>query len=116
MRRGRASIWILGLLLTLPAAAAAAPVAVEVHTVSGIRLGRLVGDSRGDTSYFLLTDVARHHESGHAFPPGRGLSPYWVTEMDLKRRMFSVIATSVGRRSMLDAPKKPTTPVVCSRT
>ncbi len=59
MRRGRASIWILGLLLTLPAGAAAAPVAVEVHTVSGIRLGRLVGDSRGDSSYFLLTDVAR---------------------------------------------------------
>ena len=28
----------------------------------------------------------------------------------LKRRMFSVIATSVGRRSMLEAPKKPTMP------
>jgi N-acetylmuramoyl-L-alanine amidase len=60
MRRGRASVWILGLLLlTLPAGVAAAPVAVEVHTVTGIWLGRLVGDSRGDTSYFLLTDVAR---------------------------------------------------------
>ena len=30
--------------------------------------------------------------------------------------MFSVIATSVGSRSMLDAPKKPTTPVVRSST
>jgi hypothetical protein len=30
--------------------------------------------------------------------------------------MFSVIAISVGRRSMLDAPKKPTTPVVRSST
>ena len=29
----------------------------------------------------------------------------------MKRRMFSVIAISVGRRSMLEAPKKPTTPV-----
>ncbi len=36
--------------------------------------------------------------------------------MDLKRFMFSVIATSVGSRSMLDAPKKPTTPVVRSST
>ena len=36
--------------------------------------------------------------------------------MDLKRFMFSVIATSVGSRSMLEAPKKPTTPVVRSRT
>jgi len=33
----------------------------------------------------------------------------WIG-MDLKRRMFSVIAISVGRRSMLEAPKKPTTP------
>ena len=36
--------------------------------------------------------------------------------MDLKRLMFSVMATSVGRRSMLEAPKKPTMPVVRSRT
>ena len=34
----------------------------------------------------------------------------WIG-IDLKRRMFSVIAISVGRRSMLEAPKKPTTPV-----
>ena len=52
-------IWVLGLLLILPVGAAAAPVAVEVSTVSGTRLGRLVGESRGETTYFLLTDVAR---------------------------------------------------------
>ena len=39
----------------------------------------------------------------------------WIG-MDLKRLMFSVMATSVGRRSMLEAPKKPTMPVVRSRT
>lgn len=52
-------IWVLGLLLILPVGAAAAPVAVEVSTVAGTRLGRLVGQSRGETTYFLLTDVAR---------------------------------------------------------
>src|SRR5918993_1498695 len=36
--------------------------------------------------------------------------------MDLKRLMFSVMATSVGRRFMLDAPKNPTTPFVRSMT
>ena len=41
---------------------------------------------------------------------GMGSSSHaWASA--LKRRMFSVIATSVGRRSMLEAPKKPTTPV-----
>jgi hypothetical protein len=34
----------------------------------------------------------------------------------LKRLVTSVIATSVGSRSMLEAPKKPTTPRVRSRT
>ena len=34
----------------------------------------------------------------------------------LKRFMFSVMAISVGRRSMLEAPKNPTTPVVRSST
>ena len=36
--------------------------------------------------------------------------------MDLKRRMVSVMAVSVGRRSIDDAPKKPTTPSVRSST
>lgn len=34
----------------------------------------------------------------------------------LNRYMFSVIAVSIGSRSMLDAPKNPTTPSVHSRT
>ena len=34
---------------------------------------------------------------------------------DLKRRMFSVMATSVGSRSIDEAPKKPATPRVRSR-
>ena len=38
------------------------------------------------------------------------------TGMDLNRFMFSVIATSVGRRSIDEAPKKPTTPSVRSST
>ena len=39
-----------------------------------------------------------------------------LTGIDLKRRMFSVIATSVGSRSIDDAPKKPTIPSVRSIT
>ena len=42
---------------------------------------------------------------------GRHRAPPQFAASALKRRMFSVIAISVGRRSMLDAPKKPTTPV-----
>ena len=34
----------------------------------------------------------------------------------LKRFMFSVIATSVGSRSIDEAPKKPSTPVVRAMT
>jgi N-acetylmuramoyl-L-alanine amidase len=59
MRRGLALISVLGLSLALPAGAAAAPVAVEVSTVSGVRLGRLVGEALGEGTYFLLSDVAR---------------------------------------------------------
>jgi N-acetylmuramoyl-L-alanine amidase len=59
MRRWLAPLWGLGLLLALPAGAAAEPVAVDVSTVSGARLGRLVGEPQGDTTYFLLADVAR---------------------------------------------------------
>jgi hypothetical protein len=38
------------------------------------------------------------------------------TGIDLKRWSVSEIAASVGSRSMLEAPKKPTTPLVRSRT
>jgi N-acetylmuramoyl-L-alanine amidase len=59
MRRWVAPLWVLGLLLALPAGAATGPVAVDVSTVSGARLGRLVGEPQGETTYFLLADVAR---------------------------------------------------------
>ena len=59
MRRWLAPVVVVGLVLAVPAAAPAAPVAVEVSTVSGARLGRLVGDSQGGATYFLLTDVTR---------------------------------------------------------
>ena len=49
-----------------------------------------------------------HHEPAHACSSQTG--------MDLNRCMFSVIATSVGRRSIEEAPKKPTTPSVRSST
>ena len=48
-----------GALLALPASAVAGPVAVDLSTVSGQRLGRLVGEPQGSTTYFLLADVAR---------------------------------------------------------
>ena len=59
MRRWLAPLWVLGLLLALPAGAAAESVTVEVHTASGARLGRLVGEPQGGATYFLLADVAR---------------------------------------------------------
>ena len=59
MRRWLAPLWGLGLLLALPAGAAPGPVAVDVSTVSGVRLGRLVGELQGSATYFLLADVAR---------------------------------------------------------
>jgi N-acetylmuramoyl-L-alanine amidase len=58
MPRWLTPISVLGLLLALPVGAAPGPVAVEVSTVAGVRLGRLVGESQGSGIYFLLTDVA----------------------------------------------------------
>src|SRR5262245_34938797 len=59
MRRWLAPLWVLGVLLALPASPAAGSVTVEVSTASGVRLGRLVGETQGPTTYFLLADVAR---------------------------------------------------------
>jgi N-acetylmuramoyl-L-alanine amidase len=59
MRRWLVPLSGLGLLLAGAAGAVAAPVAVDVSTVSGQRLGRLVGEPQGGTTYFLLADVAR---------------------------------------------------------
>ena len=44
------------------------------------------------------------------------LMPALSIGIGLNRLMFSVIATSVGSRSIDDAPKKPTTPSVRART
>ena len=41
--------------------------------------------------------------------------PAWRDHIPLNFRTQSVMAISVGRRSMLEAPKKPTIPVVCFR-
>ncbi len=59
MLRWLARLSVPGLLLALAAGAAAAPVAVDVSTAKGVRLGRLVGEPQGPTTYFLLADVAR---------------------------------------------------------
>ena len=48
--------------------------------------------------------------------PHRLRQPYCDGASALKRFMFSVIATSVGRRSIEEAPKKPAMPVVRSST
>jgi N-acetylmuramoyl-L-alanine amidase len=50
---------VLGLLLALTAGAAVTLVTVEVSTASGVRLGRLVGESQAGVTYYLLNDVAR---------------------------------------------------------
>jgi N-acetylmuramoyl-L-alanine amidase len=57
MRRWLVPFWVLGLMLALPAGAGS--VTVEVSTAAGVRLGRLVGESQGATTYYLLADVAR---------------------------------------------------------
>ena len=57
MRRWLVPFWVLGLMLALPAGAGS--MTVEVSTAAGVRLGRLVGESQGATTYYLLADVAR---------------------------------------------------------
>src|SRR5262245_39701176 len=59
MRRRFAPLWVLGLLLALPASSATGSVIVDVSTASGTRLGRLVGEAQGGVTYVLLPDVAR---------------------------------------------------------
>src|SRR6185436_11537718 len=59
MRRWFAPFWLPGLLLALTAGAAANPVTVDVSTASGVRLGRLSGESQSGVPYYLLNDVAR---------------------------------------------------------
>jgi len=61
-----------------------------------------------DTPVVLVAaNAGGRPEGAHAAPP---------TGIALKRRMFSVIAVSVGSRSIDEAPKKPTTPSVFAST
>src|SRR4051794_17110327 len=55
----------------------------------------------------LAADLGLPDERAHHVP--------FPVAIALKRRMFSVIAVSVGSRSIEDAPKNPTTPSVLSR-
>ena len=69
--------------------------------------GRLIQPASPQSNCVADDVVLRDEPAAHAVS--------WIG-MDLKRCMFSVMATSVGSRSMLDAPKKPTTPVVRAMT
>src|SRR5271166_5665293 len=79
------------------------------------------GRARGAIrSYEPLNDAPIKHLRRH----GRGIDElvpaachhFAPIAIALKRRIFSTSAISAGRRSMLDAPKKPTTPRVCAST
>ena len=82
----------------------AQPVAVAAPTP---RPRRSTPHARGAPVEALDRNLTCHHEPAHFAPP---------TDISLNRLMFSVIAVSVGSRSMLDAPKKPATPSVRSST
>ena len=68
--------------------------------------------ARGDLIPVLPLACADGRSAGRASRE----AGYRACAIPLKRLMFSVMATSVGRRSMLEAPKKPTTPSVRSST
>ncbi|MCI0547013.1 MAG: hypothetical protein L0027_06990, partial [Candidatus Rokubacteria bacterium] len=104
MRRWLAPLWVLGLLLTLPAGAAAASITVEVSTASGVRLGRLVGEPQGGATYFLLADVARlASASTRRGPRGERMSlvsRYGVVQVARDARRITID----GRPVSLSAP------------
>jgi N-acetylmuramoyl-L-alanine amidase len=54
-----APLGLTGLLVALPGVASASPVAVDLGTAAGARLGRLVGEQEASHTYFALADVAR---------------------------------------------------------
>ncbi|HEX2483201.1 MAG TPA: N-acetylmuramoyl-L-alanine amidase [Methylomirabilota bacterium] len=105
MLRWVAPILVLGLLLTVTAARAeAAPVAVEVSTASGGRLGRLVGEWQGSATYFPLTDVARLASASTRRAPGGDrislVTRHGVVQLAKDARQISVD----GRAVSLAAP------------
>jgi N-acetylmuramoyl-L-alanine amidase len=104
MRRWLARLCVLGLLLALPASAAAAPVTVDVSTATGVRLGRLVGEPQGGATYYLLADVARLASATTRRGPGadrmRVISRHGVVQVAQDSRRISVD----GRAVSLSAP------------
>jgi hypothetical protein len=105
MLRWVAPILVLGLLLTVTAARAeAAPVAVEVSTASGARLGRLVGEWQGSATYFPLLDVARLASASTRRAPGGDrislVTRHGVVQLAKDARQISVD----GRAVSLAAP------------
>src|SRR5574342_1148900 len=104
MRRWLTPLWGLGLLLTLPAGAAAGSVVVEISTASGARLGRLVGEPQGGATYFRLADVARLATARtHREPRGvqlRLVTRHGVVQVARDARRITV----AGRAVLLSAP------------
>jgi N-acetylmuramoyl-L-alanine amidase len=104
MRRWLALLCVLGLLLALPAGAAAAPVTVDVSTATGVRLGRLVGEPQGGATYYFLADVARLANATTRRGPGadrmRMISRHGVIQVARDARRISVD----GRAVSLSAP------------
>jgi N-acetylmuramoyl-L-alanine amidase len=104
MRRWLAPLWVLGFLLALAGGASAAPVTVEVSTVAGVRLGRLVGEPQGGATYYLLADVARVASATTRRGPGadrmRLIGRHGVVQVARDSRRITVD----GRAVSLSAP------------
>jgi N-acetylmuramoyl-L-alanine amidase len=100
MRWWLALLCVLGLLLALPAGAAAAPVTVDVSTATGVRLGRLVGEPQGGATYYLLADVARLANATTRRGPGadrmRMISRHGVIQVARDARRISVDGRAVS--------------------
>jgi N-acetylmuramoyl-L-alanine amidase len=100
MRRWLALLWVLGVLLVFPAGAAAPPVAVEVSTGTGVRLGRLVGEPQGGATYYLLADVARLANATTQRGPGpdrvRLVSRHGVVQVTRDARRITVDGHAVS--------------------
>jgi N-acetylmuramoyl-L-alanine amidase len=100
MRRWLAPFWVLGFLLALPAGSAAGPVAVDVSTAAGVRLGRLVGEPQGGATYYLLADVARLANATTRRGPGadrlRLISRYGIVQVARDARRITVDGRAVS--------------------
>lgn len=107
MRRWLAFVPSLGaawLILGAAAPGGSVPVAVEISTLAGARLGRLGGEQQGRIAYFPLADVARlAGASTRRWPEGtrvRVVSRHAVLEVERD----AAHATLGGRRLALAAP------------